>query len=204
MTQKILNYLKLKEAAPTIEYLKELITAYCTNVPWESVSKIVKKELDGKKDNCIRLEEDFWDSSLKYGTGGTCYESNWAFYTFLQALGFEGYLTINKVVGKSSSYSAIVIKINGEKYIADIGYPLYGPVQIIENSVTLTNTYAYRSTAISQNEYIIENIDHPEPYLYHLIDIPVSPHNYLSVTCDDYGDTGLFSDRIIIRKIINH
>jgi len=63
MTEKILQHLKAKKSSPTVEYLQQLMTAYCSSVPWESVSKIVKKELAFKTSDCLRLEEEFWTST---------------------------------------------------------------------------------------------------------------------------------------------
>ena len=123
----------------------------------------------------------------------------------MQNLGFDGYLTINKVIDKSSVHAAIVIMISNKKYIVDIGYPIYAPIPVIEKAVTVSDTFPleYRCTPTSPKEYIIENFPHPEPYLYHLTDIPVNPIDYLKIASNDYGESGLFSDRIIIRKMIN-
>ena len=204
MTENILQHLKVKKSPPTLEYLQELMTAYCSNIPWESITKIIRKHLN---DSTIRSrsEEEFWTSAFQYGTGGTCYESNWAFFCLLQNLGFNGYLTINKVIDKSSVHSAIVIILNDKKYIVDIGYPTYAPIPVHQEAVVVLNTLLmnYRCTPVSSNEYIIENFPHPKPYLYHLTDIPVQPKNYLRTANEDYGEGGLFSDRIIIRKMIN-
>ena len=204
MTEPIIHYLKVKKSPPTLEYLQELITGYCSNVPWESISRIVRKNLN---DNtiCSRSEEEFWTSAFEYGTGGTCYESNWAFFCLLQNLGFNGYLTINKIIDKSSVHSAIVIILNGKKYIVDIGYPTYAPIPVDQEAIMVSNTLLmnYRCTPVSSNEYIIENFPHPKPYLYHLTDIPVQPSDYLRTANEDYSEGGLFLDRIIIRKMIN-
>jgi arylamine N-acetyltransferase len=205
MTENILRHLKVKRSPPSLEYLQELMTAYCSNVPWESVSKIIKKSLCDKTINCLRLENEFWTSAFQYGTGGTCYESNWAFFCFLQNLGFDGYLTINKIIDKSSVHSAIVIRIDDKKYIVDIGYPTYAPIPVIEESITVSDNFQirYRCTPTSPKQYIIETFPHPKPYLYHLTDIPVNQRDYLKMASRDYGESGLFSDRIIIRKMIN-
>jgi arylamine N-acetyltransferase len=205
MTEHILQHLKLKRSPPTLEYLQELITAYCTCVPWESVSKIIKGNLCEKDIDCLRLEHEFWTSAFEYGTGGTCYESNWAFFCFLQQLGYGGYLTINKIIDKSSVHSAIVILIGDKKYIVDIGYPTYAPIPFIEEAVTVSvnSLFTYRCTPASTKEYIIENFPHPRPYLYHFTDIPVTPENYLEIARADYGEDGLFSNRIVIRKLID-
>ena len=206
MTKNILQHLRIKEDSPTLEYVQELITAYCTIVPWESVSKIVKKTICNKPEDCLRLEDEFWTQSFKYGTGGTCYESNWAFYNLLKSCGFDGYLTINKIVGKSSVHSAIVVTINKSKYLVDIGYPLYAAIPIVENEIKYSKyqLMEYRSTYIAENEYLIENFPHPKTYLYHLSDNPVSEIDYLNLCITDYCETGLFLDRIIIRKIIDN
>lgn len=205
MIENILQHLKVKRSPPTLEYLQELMTAYCSNVPWESVSKIVRKKLCDKTMDCLRLENEFWSSAFQYGTGGTCYESNWAFFYFLQNLGFDGYLTINKIIDKSSVHSAIVITISEKKYIVDIGYPTYAPIPVYEETVTVSDGFPikYRCTPVSSKEYVIENFPHPKPYLYHFTDIPVDPGDYLRIASSDYGESGLFSDRIIIRKVIN-
>jgi arylamine N-acetyltransferase len=205
MTENILHHLNVKRSPPTLEYLQELITAYCSTVPWESVSKIIKQQLCDKTTNCLRLEHEFWSAAFQFGTGGTCYESNWAFFCFLQSLGFDGYLTINKIIDKSSVHSAMVITISDKKYIVDIGYPTYAPIPVIEETVTVSDNLPinYRCTPASSKEYIIENFPHPKPYLYHFTDIPVNPGDYLKMASRDYGESGLFSDRIIIRKMIN-
>jgi arylamine N-acetyltransferase len=203
--EKILHYLNVKNNSLTPAYLQELIIAYCSNIPWENLSKIIKKNAYINPVNCLRLADEFWTSAILYGTGGTCYESNWAFFCFLQHLGFEGYLTINKIMDKSSVHSAIIIKLNNKKYIVDIGYPIYAPIPITEGAITSINTHqiTYRSTYIAPNEYIIENFPHPKPYLYHLTDIPVTTNDYLNIARLDYGEKELFADSIIIRKIIN-
>jgi arylamine N-acetyltransferase len=123
----------------------------------------------------------------------------------LQHLGFDGYLTINKIIDKSSVHSAIVILIGDRKYIVDIGYPTYAPIEVSEKAVTVSDNspIRYRCTPASPKEYIIENFPHPKPYLYHFTDNPVNPGEYLEMAGKDYGEGGLFSDRIIIRKMIN-
>lgn len=205
LTTAILKHLRLSKASPTLPYLQSVITAYCKYVPWESVSRIVKKSCFVNPVDCLRMEEEFWTAALQQGTGGTCYESNWAFFCFLESLGFEGYLTINKVVDKKSSHSSVVIIISNKKYIVDIGYPTYAPILFgqREKTVTYTPFICYQSTNIGENEYIVENTPHPKPYLFNLIDVPVKNEDYLNAAIQDYGHTGLFLDRIVIRKLVD-
>ncbi|WP_298296378.1 arylamine N-acetyltransferase [Hydrotalea sp.] len=185
--------------------MQELVIAYCCRIPWESASKIIKQRASNASCNYVRLEKEFWPSVFLYGTGGTCYESNLAFFYLLSDLGFKGYLTINRIIDKSSVHSAIIIVIDNNKYIVDVGYPLYSPITIKENSVVITENklITYQCTSIDNKQYLIENFPHPKPYLYHLTDLPVTLEEYLKIANNDYGDDGLFSNRIIIRKVIN-
>lgn len=203
MIQQILHYLGLVEDKPCLEYLQKIITAYCATVPWESLSRILRKDKFIKPEKCIKLEYEFWNDAINYGTGGTCYESNFAFNFLLKSLGFETYFTINEIKEKNSPHSAIIVKIDSTKFIVDIGYPLYAPIPLNkgEASFIKQNQIEYRSTYLSENRYLIENYPHPKPYLYHLIDKPVCITNYLQVCINDYSENGLFLDRIIIRKV---
>jgi arylamine N-acetyltransferase len=205
MTKSILHYLRVQKRRPCLAYLQELISAFSITVPWESISKILRKATWGNPENCFRSENEFWTQSFQYGTGGTCYESNWAFSQLLISLGFDAYLTINKIVDKNSAHTAIVVTIDQLKYLVDVGYPLYAPIQLDADRIRNTSCHliTYRSSCLGQNEYLIENFPHPRPYLFHLKDVPVNPVDYLETARDDYGENGLFSDRIIIRKVID-
>lgn len=203
MTQSILHYLGIEKAKPSVDYLQKLITAYTTTVPWESLSRILRKDKLIEPEKCFRLEAEFWKDAITYGLGGTCYESNLAFDYLLASLGFETYLTINEVKDKGSFHSAIIVIINATKFIADIGYPLYAPIPLNKGKATFVKQQKieYCATYLSEDSYVIENRPHPKPYLYHLTDKQVCRNNYLETGIDDYGEKGLFLDRIIIRKV---
>lgn len=203
MIQKILNFLQLEAESPTLEYLQKIITSYTETVPWETVSRIIRKDKFKEPELCIKLETEFWNDAISFGYGGTCYESNLALHFLLKSLGFESYLTINQIEDKSSLHSANIVEIDSLKYIVDIGYPLYAPIPINENEqrIIIHNQMEYHSTYVSNNRFIIQNYPHPKPYLYHLTDKPVSSVDYLEICKNDYGDNGLFLDRIIIRKV---
>lgn len=203
LISQILQHLKIKQANPTHNFLAELITAYCHTVPWESASRIVRKKRLTAPEKCLVMPEAFWQGAIEYGTGGTCYESNLAFFYLLQQLGFDAYLTINSIADKSSEHTAIVVRMNEHKYIADVGYPMYAPVTFsaTETMYTEYDSIIYSAEPIGPHEYIIKNTPHPKPYLFHLKDVSVDNSIYLQKAINDYEANGLFLDRIIIRKV---
>jgi arylamine N-acetyltransferase len=121
LISQILSYLGCRREKPTVRYLNRLIQAYIRRVPWESVSRIVKRHTTPKTELCPRWPAEFWQEALKYGTGGTCFENNLAFFTLLSNLGFDGYLTINDME-QPDCHMASIIKVNGKKIPGGCSY----------------------------------------------------------------------------------
>jgi hypothetical protein len=94
LVKDILDYLDCPTKAPTLRYLNRLILAYIRKVPWESVSRIIKRHTTLETKNCPRLPKEFWIEAIQHSFGGTCFESSLAFYSSLTTLGYEGYLTV--------------------------------------------------------------------------------------------------------------
>src|SRR5687767_6647830 len=94
LVRDILAYLDVRMMEPDTEFLDTLIAAYVRTVPWESASRIIRRENTAETVKCPRWSETFWQDAMHYGTGGTCFESNYAFLRLLQGLGYEGYFTV--------------------------------------------------------------------------------------------------------------
>ncbi len=111
LCQRILGRFGLPAQPPlTPETLQSLVKGYTRAVPWES--------------------------HFARGTGGTCYESNYAFFGLLRRLGFEGYLTINDMGAAIGCHSAIVVALAGKKYLVDMGYPVHAVLPLLEEGAT--------------------------------------------------------------------
>lgn len=202
-TSSILAHLKLPLQPPIVDYLNELLVAYTCVVPWETVSRIVKRSLCDEPTTCVRWPDEFWGDAIKYGTGGTCFESNYAFFTLLQKLGFEGYLTINNMGDSIGCHTAIIILLDGQKWLVDAGMPLYGilPINPAETTHTKTFFHMYDARPDGPNIYQIERDMHPKPNCFTLFDKPIPDDIYRQAMIDDYGPAGLFLDRLIITKV---
>jgi arylamine N-acetyltransferase len=59
----------------------------------------------------VRVPHD----NLLPGSGGTCFESNYALFSLLLARGFTGQLTVNNMGETVGCQSAIVLEIDGTK-----------------------------------------------------------------------------------------
>ena len=211
LVDDILRFLGVRSGRqPDLALLDDLVAAYVRRVPWESASRIVKKarvlEQTGSANGqaCARWPAEFWSSAIGRGTGGTCFESNYAFMALLDALGFLGYLTVNNMEPTVGCHAAISVTLDGRRWLADVGLPLYVPLPLNPNQVTQRQSPFHRYTVrpIGARDFRIERDHHPQTYCFTLIDRPVPDSAFREVLAGDYGPDGLFLDRVIVSKAI--
>lgn len=201
----ILDYLGCSKQAPSLRYLNQLITAYIHKVPWESVSRIVKRHATLETEDCPRWPAEFWNSALLHGFGGTCYESSLAFYSLLTKLGFESYLTVNDMGESIGCHAAVVVLLEGEKYLVDVTIPVHAAVRINPQRTVRRRTAFLNFTIrpVQENKYEVERSHHPKRNAFTLIDIPVSLPDYHSIVVDDYQEeTGRFLKSVVMVKLV--
>jgi len=201
----ILNYLGCPAKAPTLRYLNQLLHAYIRRIPWESVSRIIKRHATPETKDCPRLPAEFWNDAKQYGFGGTCFESSLAFYSLLIALGYEGYLTVNDMGESHGCHAAIVIVIDGQKYLVDNTIPVHAAIRLDPQKTVKRQTtfFDYILRPSSENKYEVERSHRPSKNLFTLIDIPVNLPDYLAVVEDDYTETtGRFLKSVVMVKVV--
>lgn len=204
LADEVLTALGLQRRPPAPAYLNELLAAYTGRVPWESAFRIVRRAGTAATADCPRWPETFWREALTLGAGGTCFESNYAFYALLLALGYEGHLTINNMGEMQACHTAIVLHIEGRRWLADVGLPLFAALPIDPQAATETDSPFFRYTVRPDgpDRYQIERSPHPAPNCFTLIDRPIPDTPYRRATTADYGPGGLFLDRVIINKVV--
>jgi arylamine N-acetyltransferase len=210
---EILHFLEVPEAPPTFSTLQNLIRSYVLKIPWESISRIVRKKQVDELMLRPRWPAEFWKLSMTQGTGGTCFESNYAFWKLLEALGFHGYLTINDMGETRACHSAIVIETQNNQdtthYLVDVGLPLYTAIPLQQNyATTATSDYQHYSiqpltTDATYSTYLIHRNPHPRPTAYTLIDQGIPEEEYIEAVIRDYDEDGLFLDTAVMTKVVN-
>jgi arylamine N-acetyltransferase len=206
LTKQVLKYLGVEIQPPSLKHVDELLEAYTQTVPWESAFRIAKRARTAASADCPRWPSEFWDDAINLGGGGTCFESNYAFFSLLLALGYDGYLTINNMGDSIGCHSAIVLNMEGQKWLVDVGIPIYAALPLDSTQVTQrkTNFHIYTIRADGENRFQIERDLHPKPNIFTLLDRPVTDYDYRVRIGEDYGENGLFLNRVIISKIIDN
>lgn len=201
LAAEVLSFLNVPAAAPTLPVLEALLTAYYRRVPWESVFRIVRRA----ENPTPRWPDLFWRDAISHGGGGTCFESNYAFFALLQTLGYDGYLTINNMGESIGCHTAIVVVQDGQKWLVDVGLPLYALLPISNRGVMHRSSpflhYAVRPNG--RSTYQIERWPHPKRTAFTLVDEPVDDTTYRAATANDYGEFGLFLEFVIINKVVD-
>lgn len=205
LKRAVLDYLEVEAGTPTIAFVDNLLTAYTGKVPWESAFRIARRGQITNITDCPRWPEIFWTEAIQKGGGGTCFESNYAFFSLLQALGYEGYLTINNMGDSIGCHTAIVLNINSQCWLVDVGLPIYVALPIDADAVSRRESpfLSYAVIPDGVHRYQIERHPHPNTNCFTLIDQPVSDAVYRLATTNDYGLDGLFLDKVIVNKVIN-
>ncbi len=199
-----LKFLQLRRQPPTFEYLNALIGAFIQRVPWESVTRIIKRDATPETADCPRFPREVWSDAMEFGGGGTCFEINYAFFALLSALGYEGYMTLNDMNEAQACHAAIVILFNNQKYLVDVSAPF--PRALAFSSDATVYHYTPWLNFITRpeggNRYVIERTPHARPYNFTLSDVSVSEKDFEAAIEADYLPTGWFLNRVVINKML--
>lgn len=205
LTRRVLALLGCPPGPPTLRRLNRLIRAYTRAVPWESASRIARRNATAQAAACARGPAAFWNDAVARGTGGTCFESNGAFWMLLNTLGYRSSLTINDMGQQRACHTAIIAAIDGSEYLVDVGIPLHCAVPLNPRAPTRRraafHTYVARPTTPQRFE--IERTRHPKRTIYTLHTYAVPATAYAAAIEQDYGPEGLFLDRVIITKVVD-
>ncbi len=148
----------------------------------------------------------FWNNHFATGSGGTCYESNYAFWGLLRRLGYTGYLTLNDMGEHVGCHSAIVLRLDGQKWLVDVGFPLHAvlPFPGDDNTEAQSPFFRYTMQAQTANRYAIFREPHPQRDVFQLVDEPVDDETYRRAAVHDYQpETGLFLQEVVINKLVD-
>ena len=206
LSRRVLKHLGLPDAPePDLAALQQLVASYTRTVPWESASRIARRARHPESAQCVIYGETFWESHFAAGTGGTCYESNYAFFGLLRQLGYAGYLTINDIGGAAGCHSAIVVLLDGCKYLVDVGFPLYTVVKIESQRETKAACpiMNYSLAPKGGDQYQLRRELRERAHSFVLHDRPVGDAEYRAIGIHDYRhDGGQFLDAIVIHRVV--
>ncbi len=111
----------LKKPEVSADVLFQLQKNHLLHVPFENLDIHYRKK--------IKLDpESQYTKIVENKRGGFCYELNSLFNELLKTIGFDSYLISarafieNDTYGKEYDHMAVVVKLDGKSYLADVGF----------------------------------------------------------------------------------
>jgi arylamine N-acetyltransferase len=208
----VLDFLEVEHEAPSRSYLTRLQHAYKTHVPWETASRVVRSADVEMLEDRPRRPAEFWQLAIAEGTGGTCFESDYALWSLLDALGFDAQLHVNDMPqhGGVQHHAALSVAIDGQRYLADVGMglELVAPIPLLASGRANVGAPTFRNELrrTASNRWRLEvHGDRDrlrlEPGLvYEFVDRPWGAAAYDAHVVRDYGPHGLFLDAVRVTR----
>lgn len=201
----ILTHLDVPRQPPNAAALDMLLAAWAARIPWESASRIASHQDAGAPADFARLPERFFADALRFGTGGTCFESNLALRALLDALGFDTTLHFCDMRGATvNPHCAAIVSLDGARYLADVGYPVAGLLRLDPAAATERETPSYLFRAIPQEgeRWQVRRIARNgyEDQAFVLKGEPVGREVFFARLLRDHEPDGLFLDEVIVSR----
>ncbi len=115
---------------PAIYFLQKIIAAFA-NLPYENLSKILKFNRVGENEReRLRFPEEIFEDHLRFHTGGTCFSLTFFLQSILLQQGFACYLIMGDMRAGRNIHCALVVLLEGFKYLLDPGYLLQRPMPL--------------------------------------------------------------------------
>ena len=118
--------LNLEEPGPGL--LRAMVAEY-SNVPYENLTKIIKKFSAEEFSLRRRMPVEVMEGYIAEGTGGTCFSLTYCLGTILSGAGFKCH-PVMADMKKPNVHCALVVHLGRGKYLVDPGYLLGEPLAL--------------------------------------------------------------------------
>jgi arylamine N-acetyltransferase len=139
VTDLFITHFRVPAGEPDIELLRALIESFSV-VPYENLTKIIKKfTSQGPKDR-LRGPEEVLTGHIEHHTGGTCFSLTYCLGAVLTGAGYRCH-TVMADMKRPNIHCALVVHIDGKRYLVDPGYLLGEPVELGDGTVTVPTSF---------------------------------------------------------------
>lgn len=201
----ILAHMGIARREASVAFLDDLLRAWSESIPWESASRIARHTNGGRPVDHALWPADYFARAVMQGTGGTCFESNFAFAALAAALGFEVALSFCDMSHSRTTnpHCATVIALNGDRFLADVGYPVPGPLRLdpVESTYLETPVYTYHADPEAGGRWRVWRESGSLRWESFILKTqPIDSDRFRARLVQDHGDGGLFLNEVIVMK----
>jgi arylamine N-acetyltransferase len=200
----ILTHLGLDRQEPSFDFLNAIAGAWAASIPWESASRIARHGVPGTSADYARPPEAFFRDALVLGTGGTCFESNFALSSLLTELGYEAVLGFcDMPPGRINPHCAVQVALNGDRIFVDVGFPVPQAVRLEHEPRRIdTGVYVYHVIPEAADRWAFHREIGPgrEDHVFTFKGEAVGRERFFARLVEDHEPDGLFLNNVIISR----
>jgi len=123
------KHFELAQQPPSLQHLQSILAAF-SHLPYENLSKIIKLNKHGDDPARLRLPEEIIDDHRRWQLGGTCFSLTFFLQSILTTSGYVCYPVMADMRAGRNVHCALIVLLDGAKYLADPGYVLDRPLLI--------------------------------------------------------------------------
>jgi len=124
---------------PSLEQLRAIYSAWCQHVPFDNVRKLIHLRAGDAGPMPGHSAEDFFETWLDHGTGGTCWPGANALHALLSSLGFRTERVIGTMLVAPNlppNHGSVRVAFDGEHHLVDSSILHGEPLWLDRNSET--------------------------------------------------------------------
>jgi arylamine N-acetyltransferase len=177
------HYNLLSSRQPDLVVLQEILASF-SHLPYENLSKIIKFHRHGGQEaERLRLPEEVIEEHLRMRLGGTCFSLTFFLQAILLHHGFLCYIVMGDMKVGKNIHCAMVVLLNGVKYLVDPGYLLRQPLAFDPNRPRLYHTEftgVELRFNLAHEAYEVFTFNRQEmKWRYRFVDRPTPPEEFL-------------------------
>ncbi|NQT25969.1 arylamine N-acetyltransferase [candidate division KSB1 bacterium] len=188
------KHFSISREKPDIELLKEILSHY-SQIPYENLSKIIKHHQFDDVSEKIRLPEEVMEDHARFHLGGTCFALTFFLEAILKQHGYNCYPVMADMRYGPNTHCAMVVILNGIKYLVDPGYLLNQPMELVQNRPRIYDTefsgveLVYQITTSLYEIYTFRKDE--IKWRYQFRDIPVAPKDFARLWTSSFAWNGM-------------
>ncbi len=128
-TLRFLSEFKYTGVIPSLDHIAA-ISHYFSRLPYENISKIIKREQQ-QDSTLLRLPDEVTDDHFAWHSGGTCFSLTYFLTGIYSILGYETHPLICQLNWGENNHSAVKIHFNNAQYLVDPGYMIFKPMPLV-------------------------------------------------------------------------
>jgi arylamine N-acetyltransferase len=127
--EKFMAYYRIHSGGDPRRLLERVVTAFA-RLPYENITKIIKKTEVLDCERARRRPEEVIDDHIAWGAGGTCFSLTSALAQLVRDLGWEAeYILADRRYGQDT-HCALLVWIKGVANLLDPGYLIVHPIPL--------------------------------------------------------------------------